>query len=543
MPKELDQLLAYHQATKHSFTAYAHGPAYLDQATQPNPFRRYIGTQLIKLEQVQCGEEPSYESAFLRGQISPAPLNLQSISQLFYDSLALSAWKRAGNATWPLRINPSSGNLHPTEGYIICGPVSGLCKTPMVCHYAVMEHGMEVRAEFPLSTWNEMTVQLPKDVVLVGFTSIHWREAWKYGERAYRYCQLDIGHAVAAVSIAASGLGWQATLLDDIGTEELSNLLGTFEPHDAETEHPDCILAVYPQGKEYRGFKLPGEFFETFKTISWQGKPNQLSPDHIEWPIIGTVEEATKKPQSNEIGGSIPSKLKPLSTDTKTFALRSIIHQRRSAVAMDGLTAIPRNIFYKILEKTLAGPERIPFNGLPWSPFIHLLLFVHRVKDLEAGLYILMRNSEKSEPLKSAMSGRFLWERPEGLPVGLDLYRLARGDVRTLSRELSCHQEIASDGCFSLGMIADFNGPLKQLGPWSYPRLFWECGMIGQILYLEAEAAGIRGTGIGCFFDDPVHELLGLDTKKNQYQDLYHFTLGKPVEDTRITTLPAYPKK
>ena len=34
--------------------------------------------------------------------------------------------------------------------------------------------------------------------------------------------------------------------------------------------------------------------------------------------------------------------------------------------------------------------------------------------------------------------------------------------------------------------------------------------MIGQVLYLEAEAVGLRGTGIGCFFDDGMHSLLGL---------------------------------
>ena len=63
--------------------------------------------------------------------------------------------------------------------------------------------------------------------------------------------------------------------------------------------------------------------------------------------------------------------------------------------------------------------------------------------------------------------------------------------------------------------------------------------MIGQVLYLEAEAAGVRGTGIGCFFDDPVHSLLGLETQR--FQSLYHFTVGHPIEDQRLTTLPAYP--
>ncbi len=64
--------------------------------------------------------------------------------------------------------------------------------------------------------------------------------------------------------------------------------------------------------------------------------------------------------------------------------------------------------------------------------------------------------------------------------------------------------------------------------------------MIGQVLYLEAESLDLRGTGIGCFFDDPLHELLGLQGVL--YQDLYHFTVGGAVEDRRLTTMPAYPK-
>jgi nitroreductase len=90
---------------------------------------------------------------------------------------------------------------------------------------------------------------------------------------------------------------------------------------------------------------------------------------------------------------------------------------------------------------------------------------------------------------------------------------------------------------FSLGMIACFKDPVTRK-PFSYRQLFWESGMIGQVLYLAAEAQGVRGTGIGCFFDDAVHEILGF--ADNQYQSLYHFTIGKPIEDSRLTTYPAY---
>ena len=89
-----------------------------------------------------------------------------------------------------------------------------------------------------------------------------------------------------------------------------------------------------------------------------------------------------------------------------------------------------------------------------------------------------------------------------------------------------------------VGIIADFERPLQTHGPWLYRRLFWETGMIGHGFYPEAEAAGIRSTGLGCFFDDPVHDLFGF--KGSEYQSLHHFTVGGPVEDARPTTLPPY---
>ena len=177
MSEPLEQVLTYHQQTKHHFNAYARSLGYLDWATQPDPFRRYRGAPVIELAKIPPGEVPLYEPTFVEGNILPATLNAHSVSQLFFDSLAISAWKQAGGTAWALRVNPSSGNLHPTEGYLICGPVEGLCESPMVCHYAPKEHVLERRANFPLETWRALTDGLPREVVFAGLTSIHWREA------------------------------------------------------------------------------------------------------------------------------------------------------------------------------------------------------------------------------------------------------------------------------------------------------------------------------------------------------------------------------
>jgi nitroreductase len=43
--------------------------------------------------------------------------------------------------------------------------------------------------------------------VVFVLTSIVWRESWKYGERAYRHCLHDIGHAWQALALSARAIG------------------------------------------------------------------------------------------------------------------------------------------------------------------------------------------------------------------------------------------------------------------------------------------------------------------------------------------------
>lgn len=538
--RDLGQVLAYHQATKHQFNAYAKGPAKLDWVNQPNPFRRYPGAPLLALTRNLPVGELCYDEVFIPGQTAPEPINAQHISQLFYDSLALSAWKSVGHSRWALRVNPSSGNLHPTEAYLLCGPVAGLSDQAMVCHYAPQDHALEVRAVLEPALWAGLTFAFPKETVFIGLTSIHWREEWKYGQRAYRYCQHDVGHALAAVSMAAAGLGWQASIVDELGTDELALLLGTADSHTAEREVPDLLLAISPVNMMVSNASLASDNVQLFQSLPWQGVANPLSDTHLDWGVAELVDKTQKPPGSSHYASAEVKQDAGSVADYRAVRpclLRNIIHQRRSALAMDGRTRLARATFYRMLERTVLA-QSPPLSSLPWRPHIHLALFVHRVDDLPAGLYILVRDPAQMDSLKSALTQADAWQRADGCPEQVALYCLLQRDVREASRQISCFQDIASDGCFSLAMIAEFQRPLEHYGPWFYPRLYWEAGVIGQILYLEAEAAGIRSTGIGCFFDDAMHEVLGL--KDCQYQDLYHFTVGGSIEDKRLTTLPAY---
>jgi hypothetical protein len=214
-----------------------------------------------------------------------------------------------------------------------------------------------------------------------------------------------------------------------------------------------------------------------------------------------------------------------------------LARRRRSAVDLDGLTAIPRERFFAMV-RTLMRQTCPALHPLPFRPHVHPLFFLHRIEGLAPGLAILIRSPEDAVALRSAMTRADHWVPLEGCPVDVPLYRVAYGDTRAIARAVSCHQDIAADGAFAVAMLARFEPALHEHGASFYRRLHWEAGLLGQLLYLEAEAHDVQGTGIGCFFDDAVAEMLGL--RDRTFQILYGFTVGRGVPDPRIQVLPAY---
>ncbi|KFX67479.1 SagB-type dehydrogenase domain protein [Pseudomonas taeanensis MS-3] len=524
----LQQVCAYHQLSKHQPQRFATGPGQLDWATQPAAFRRYNGARLIELHHRPLEESPGYDEVFAAPLAKPAPLNRASVSQLLYDSLALSAWKEAGGNRWTLRVNPSSGNLHPTEAYLLL-PAGSLEGGALLTHYTADAHALEVRAELPAPLALQLNQALPVGGCLLALASIPWREAWKYGERAYRYCQHDLGHALAALAIAASSLGWQVRMLRGVAEAQLDGVFGLDRDGFHEAEHVDCLLWVGPpQDAE---FPLPMSLLQGLAALDVTGTPNRLSRQYRDWSELARVQPLCRapalpaQPWRVEVGRA--------QADNPGLPLRPLLHRRRSAQAMDAKSGIHADLLFAWLQRVMPASSPVPLAVSGEPAQVDLLLFVHRVQGLMPGLYWLARVDGQ---VQSGLREDFLWQRVhEQLP----LYRLLEGDARGLAEFLSCGQDIASDGCVALAMLSRFDLALAA-GAWRYPRLYWECGQIGQLLYLEAEAAGLSATGIGCYFDDAVHELLGL--ADSRWQSLYHFTLGRAVWDERLCSLPAYPE-
>lgn len=323
----LQTIRAYHQRTKHRFEAYAPGPETLDWDEQPQPFRHFVGAPEFPLPPLKNIAQQTEFSVLLRRQLhatteSSAPLGLEALSMLLQLSLGITAWKSWGPDRWAVRANPSSGNLHPIEASLLLRGIPGLVDG--LYRYCPDTHTLERRADFASSTG---PVQL-----FVALSSITWREAWKYGERAFRYCQLDTGHAVGALCYAADLLGWPLTEQRRVGTATLGGWLGLDRSEDfaggrhpyTEAEEAEILLSL-TDAPDLEWLRL------ACGTARWHGKASVIDAHPMyRWPVIDEVARASRLPDDLAEQAVAATTLPDL-TNMPDVVAEELILRRRSA--------------------------------------------------------------------------------------------------------------------------------------------------------------------------------------------------------------------
>src|SRR5882672_8801836 len=269
--------LEYHELTKHSAESLRRTQHYLDWANMPNPFRHYEGVPVVDLP----ADPPAPHLAaleVLEGKTGNtlARDGAEFLSQLMFYSASISASKRVPStgAIYSLRVNPSSGNLHPTE-FHFC--TRGLVEWPDgLYHYRASSHMAEQRG---IGDFVGKLVSISAPLVFV-LTSIAWREAWKYGDRAYRYCLHDIGHAWQALTLAARAIGCESFGLGHFLDDAVSECC--LLHHD---EWPMLIVTLH-------GPSIPLKMTGPAETVLFGGRPNRLSDEQICYPQIEKVHSA-----------------------------------------------------------------------------------------------------------------------------------------------------------------------------------------------------------------------------------------------------------
>jgi SagB-type dehydrogenase family enzyme len=506
--EETKRLFAYHQATKHTYESVRTNARFLDWHNQPDPFRRYEGAPLIPLPaepgfpeagtfatMAALADGPSTAKGSKADSREEVRLDVTWLSRLLWHSMAISAWKkvpRTGNR-YSLRVNPSSGNLHPTETYLALLGFSGL--EDGLYHYRADRHALELRSP---GAWTQHLAQallIPWAVessLIVGLTSIFWREAWKYHNRAYRYCCHDLGHAMMSLLLAARALGLPGGAITHFSDVRLTRALGLTGGDEA----PMTFL-VFPS--KFSSGRLPAPPEEAFAGI-----PNELSAEEVPYELLLEMHRSTilpdpggppplPPPASAAVADEQPRLLGSSREPARDTALAPTVRRRRSALDFDARTPpMERNELEQLLDfatRDWRADWRGNFGGETTAvgkgaDFVTLYLYVHLVRDCESGVY-----------------------RWDGSSRSLE--QLHRANVERVAAYLSLEQALAGNACFAVSMIAGLGKAAQLFGNRGYRYVHFEAGAIGQRLYLGAEALGWNATGIGAFYDDDVHRYLG----------------------------------
>ena len=504
-------MFAYHEATKHTVEKLYSSRHVLDWENMPEPFRRYDGAPVVDLPAAVPPLPAPALNVLLGGKGEPECGNGTGfLSTLLYHCAAISAMKivPATGYRYALRVNPSSGNLHPTEFHFLTRGLAGW--EDGLYHYRADIHAAEQRRRGGDARKLLESANAPwfRDSPLVFvLTSIAWREAWKYRDRAYRYCLHDMGHAWESVKMAAQAMGCETFALGHFADADVATDL------HLRDEWPMLILPV-------RGAGIPMDSHPP-EPVAWNaGVPNVLSAGQVEYPLIDAVHFSSllesddgvvaQPSPAAEWKGEIA--LDHLADSACQFG--AVTRRRRSALDfVGGARTIGVEQFAALLEAT-RQPLHADFEGdlfqTPAARYITLYAYVHRVEGLDPGIY---RHS----------------------PTSGTLTLLARGDVRVAAAGLSLSQQLAGNSCVTFSMIADLRRAARDHGNRGYRYAHFEAGVIGQRLYLAAEALGFQSTGIGAFYDDQVHQYLGIEPEQGQV--VYHFACGFAVTDPRLSTI------
>ncbi len=338
----------YHEATKHTVERIMGSRHFLDWENMPEPFRHYEGVPELDLPSTAPAPEANALDV-LGGNLGRANASGggELLSQILFHSAAISATKAVPSMgyRYALRVNPSSGNLHPTEFHFAA---RGLPEWPDgLYHYRASAHMAEQRATGDYT--------MGHGALVFFLTSIAWREAWKYQVRAYRYCLHDMGHAAESLVLAARACGYRSRIVAGFDDDQLARMLGV------EDEWPMLIVALEGVPRQDRS-TAPRRFLG--------GTPNQLSESQIAYPLIDRIHVATKAPAASDAVFS------PACVSGRSGAdFASVVRRRRSALNFRGGS------------ESIARDQYETLISCASNDLLTLYAYVHRVRDMEPGVY------------------------------------------------------------------------------------------------------------------------------------------------------------
>ena len=506
MNNDIKHAIHYHEETKHSEVSLQMSAHYLDWDNKPRPFKVYPDLPSISLP--QDFPIPTADTLTSIGSLHPllpdSPLDIPTLAQLLFFSAGITREMKYDSGTYYMRAASATGALYPIELYIICKDMSGL--PAGVYHFCPGDFSLtELRNgdyRTRLAAMAGGNHDILSSPVTVAFTSLAWRNSWKYGDRSYRHWFWDSGVIAANLLAVTISAGLQTALVTGFVDPAVNNLLRVEQRREAAVVLAP-IHSSLPKGANFCDFRPAPEPVPVVASP----KILAISKREVESPEIWKLHDASSLVNIEQVTEWLSRRINfdqdmPSNTasenlhqehtddrlpDRESRALGNVILRRGSSRRFSHLEISRFQLSTLLRSSTRGVPMDVLNEG---ESLVDIYFIANAVKGLAPGHYFYNRHANSLERLETKQE---IASRNE-------------------SGYLCLGQPLFSDASAVFFIMTDLNAVLKAFGNRGYRVSQFEAGVVAGKIYLSSYAQGLGASG-STFYDDAVTEIFSPHAK------------------------------
>jgi SagB-type dehydrogenase family enzyme len=509
--------LEYHEATKHSEVSIQLSRHSLDWNNKPAAFKIYTKLPSIPLpadfsqpdiDAITCIKTVKAINSTTSGADSGIlKLDIRKLAEILFFSAGITREMRYTYGSYYMRAAPATGALYPIELYVVCQDIPGL--DAGVYHFCPGDFTLtELRSgdyRASLATAAGDNKDISSSPITIVFTSIAWRNAWKYEARSYRHWFWDSGVIAANLLATAASSRLQSSLILGFADDVVNHILCLDDKREAAIAMAATGIGlakhsiVTEQQNKISSLPLPEVLplskEEVVYPEIWKiHRASYLSNrEHVKsWVNCGTklnrkelVQSKTSEDNpinnmellSETYSGHSLGEVILLRGSSRKFARSSISFKKLSTILESSTRGVPLDF---LMENQGEGKEAA-------ATTIDIYMIVNNVDGLQRGGYFFNRPRLSIEQLKNRV------------PANMSGY-------------LCLGQPLFSDASVVFFLMTDLLDIVRTCGNRGYRASQFEAGVIAGKIYLSAYAQQLGASG-STFFDDAVTEFFSPHAK------------------------------
>jgi SagB-type dehydrogenase family enzyme len=540
MNKDITYALEYHEATKHSEASLMSSRHYLDLENKPLPFKTYLELPSIALPEhfptpevnaISCISSmihndtshninrsttttPTIPKNSTGTAVNTSGLDVQKLAEILFFSAGITRELKYPYGTYYMRAASATGALYPIELYIVCDDVSPNLSAG-IYHFSPADFNLvEIRKGkykryLAASANNQEILTSPITII---FTSVAWRNAWKYQARSYRHWFWDSGVITANLLATTAAMGLPTGIVMGFVDDNIDKLLGLEDQKEATiamaaigvgfSNSIDNTNIIEERGEEHQIAPLPTT---RIRPLSKKGE--------INYPEIWELNSASKLTTKEEVRqwiNNVHNHDQDKYYQDPLLATSSQYSNEKEN--RDGINNVMSNAFEGVTNNSLNLKETILWRGSS-RKFSRMPISLSTLKTI---LYSATRGVQMDifKDGNSMIDIYFIANDVDGLRPGAYFYDHKATSLKKLkeiltsrnfSRFLCLGQSLFGDASVVFFLMTDLQSALKSLGNRGYRACQFEAGIVAGKLYLASYALGIGASG-STFFDDAVTE-------------------------------------